>query len=125
MPTHDIRSGNIHLELAQETGLKEIEEVLNRAGIHVQQTRTVTPIHNGYSMTDLLITGIWDHETGYEQCRGKCNQHRSWDSLNPEQKRSFTDRYTQFIENCQEADFQPEVLITGDDQFENVRLTKH
>lgn len=112
---------------ATEDGLKEAMEA---AGMNPHTVRAISPIHDGYALTELIAQGIWEHETGHaycrERCKGKCPgdpKHLAWNELSEGQQETFIKRYVRFLENCREEELLTDVLMTEAEEFDDVALS--
>ena len=122
-----------YIETEEDITAEEIESKLKSAGTSVETARPATVKEQGYIFTELLISGFWNYETGYDRCEDEdcqsndstIRRHKSWDQINTEQKNQFTKRYVQFLENCRSEEFMPSVLIGSDRLFTNIKMDKH
>ena len=125
----DVRSRSFHLELEDVWDMDRLRDALRAAGIGIRDCRTVAGVRDGYMFTHLLIQGIWDQETGCDDCRGECRgqtpRHVPWRDLDEEQRDAFARRYTRFLENCRQDQLQPELLLQDTPEFEDVQLSRH
>ena len=115
-----------YIETTDEICEEEIKRKLKAAGVNTEQTRVVTGLHDGYVMTDLLAEGIWNYETGYDDCDESCKEngakHVAWLELTAEQQDEFVRHYAQFIENSRQDCLLPDLLLEENDLFEGVLL---
>ena len=127
------QNGHIYVELTAPENLgpaiERVRAALGDAGIGVRDLRAVTKNEDGHITTDLLISGIWDQETGKHDCDGRCRgsgrEHKGWSELTPEQQQAFARRYAQFITNCGEDELALDFLLQGAQEFGNVALSSH
>ena len=115
-----------YFETATEMTEPELRLVLERAGVQAVDARLTTVNHNGVIITETLAKGIWNHETGYDQCNGGCNgqakSHTGWDRLSPEQRGAFTRRLAEFMDHSRADQFSAAESIADDAGFESVAL---
>ena len=125
----EARSASFHLELEDVWDTDRLRDALWAAGIGIRDCRTATGVRDGYAFTHLLIQGIWDQETGCDDCRGECRgqtpRHVPWRDLDEEQRDAFARRYTRFLENCRQDQLQPELLLQDTPEFEDIQLSRH
>ena len=115
---------NFHIE-TQDTSPENITNILQAAGLKVNAVRTVTQNHDGIILTETLIKGIWNHETGQAQCKSTeqnpCN-HREWDQLSENQQETFTRRLAEFLEYNRQEYLEASTLLEDAEDFTDVRL---
>ena len=115
-----------YIETTNDICEEELKHKLKAAGINTEQTRTVTSLHDGYVLTNLLAEGIWNYETGYDECDESCKEkgskHVAWSGLTEEQQDEFVKHYTQFIENSRQDCLLPDLLLEDNNLFEAVLL---
>ena len=115
---------NFHIE-TQDTSPEDITTALQGAGLKVNAVRTVTQNHDGIILTETLIKGIWNHETGQAQCKSNeqnpCN-HREWDQLSEDQQETFARLLAEFLEYNRQEYLVASTLLEDAEDFTNVRL---
>ena len=126
----DERGLQMYIELLEPAEVQTVRQALRDAGIATAAgCRTVTRNHEGHIITDLLIAGIWDHETGQMTCDRSCRNnprpHRKWGQLDQEQQRSFIASYVSFIEQSRSAWLEPAATLEQDQRFDAVALSPH
>ena len=117
----------LYLELEEPVETKKLKEVLEQVGIRTKECRTVTPSHIGYMITDVMIDGIWNQETGAAYCQGRCpegQKHVPWQKLTTEQQESFYRSYVMFLEASRVEQLIPDQLLEDDELFEKVTLSR-
>ncbi len=127
------QNGHMYVELTApedlELAMERVRAALGDAGIGVRDLRAVTQNEDGHIATDLLISGIWDHETGKRDCDGQCRgsgrEHRGWLELTPEQQQAFARRYARFMTNCREDELELDTMLREAEEFRGVALSSH
>ena len=119
-------SRHIYLELEDPTVLGDLTEALISAGIKTKDVRAATKNHNGIIMTQLLINGVWNDETGYNGCDGKCengsNVHREYGTLSEEQQEIFAKDVAQDMEWRRNEHYLPRRDELGEEDFKGVAM---
>ena len=117
----------LYLELEEPVETKKLKEILEQVGIRTKECRTVTPNHSGYMITDAMVGGIWNQETGAAYCQGRCpegQKHVQWQKLTTEQQKSFYRSYIMFLEASRVEQLIPDQLLENDKLFEKVTLSR-
>ena len=117
----------LYLELEEPVETKKLKEILEQVGIRTKECRTVTPNHSGYMITDAMVGGIWNQETGAAYCQGRCpegQKHVPWQKLTTEQQKSFYRSYIMFLEASRVEQLIPDQLLENDKLFEKVTLSR-
>ena len=117
----------LYLELEEPVETKKLKEILEQIGIRTKECRTVTPNHSGYMITDAMVGGIWNQETGAAYCKGRCpegQKHVPWQKLTTEQQKSFYRSYIMFLEASRVEQLIPDQLLENDKLFEKVTLSR-
>ena len=116
---------HVYLELKQPRSPEEIARILESRDAQVTEARAMTALQRGYALTDTLAHGIWQNETGADGCRGRCppdRSHRHWEQLTEEQRTRFIENLSRFLDNCRSEELMLDLLMEGDEEFENVAL---
>ena len=127
------QNGHIYVELTSPEDLgRAIETVraaLGDAGIGVVDLRAVTRNEDGHIVTDLLISGIWDHETGKRDCDGPLPglgaRAPGLERTDSRTAAGVRRRYAQFMTNCREDQLDPDLLLQDAEEFGGVALASH
>ncbi len=118
-----------YLELKNPSTAPAIQAALESCGLEISdEIRTVTRNYEGAILTNLLAQGIWEHRTGNNSCTHPCpgpETHRAWAQLSDEQKDTFLQNYARFVENCRVEELRIDILMEGEEEFQNIRLTPH
>ena len=117
---------HLYLDLGQLTDPERVLAALRAADIHPDDYRPVSRNNTGHIVTDLLAQGIWDHESGAQECQGNCppeRRHLTWDQLTQDQKVAFTANYARFLTNCTSDELLLNTLLENEDLFEQVALS--
>ena len=121
-----LKHKTFYIETTEATYEEEIKRKLRAGGINTEQTRVVTGLYDGYIMTNRLAEGIWDYETGCDECDESCKEndtkHVAWTELTVEQQDEFVRHYVQFIENSRQDCLLPDLLLEENDLFEGILL---
>lgn len=121
-----LKQKTFYIETTDEICEEEMKSKLKAAGVNTERTRTVTSLHDGYILTNLLAEGIWNYETGYDECDKSCKEngakHVAWLELTSEQQDEFVKHYAKFIENSRQDCLLPDLLLEENDLFEDVLL---
>lgn len=123
MPFHE----SFHVELRQPATDEQVRQALEAAGISVFETRPVSQIHDGVSVTETLLQGIWNHQTGQAECAGGCSpspsRHVPYDALNPSQRTTFAESVADFMAQSRQNAYQPADFLNDDGEFLFIALT--
>ena len=117
-----------YFETATDLTEPELRLALEKAGIKTVAARRTTLNKDGIIMTENLAKGIWNHETGYNDCNGSCKhrtqQHAEWDQLSADQRDSFSQRLAEFLENSRMEQFSTLESMEDDEEFANVAIER-
>lgn len=123
------QGSHFYIEFSETQQPDQIRNALKAAGMATSDCRAVTPNTDGYIITQVLIAGIWNHETGEARCKDQCPKsgptHTPWHDLTPEQQDIFRERYVEFLESCRQQELSPCTLLEDLDQFLSVALFPH
>ena len=79
-------------------------------------------------MTDLLLQGCWNHESGYDDCEDNCRTtpavHRGWRDLTQEQQDTFAAAMAGFMDRSRYEQFLLTESLQNQPVFQNVRLER-
>ena len=103
-----------------DTSKSVIEDALRDRGLNFVTVWEASPLYNGYCLTKLAISSIWDYETAAAHGDEEGNEgrrYRSWDELTEQQKHAFTDRLTQFLESYRADHLDLNLLLSDDLTF--------
>ena len=108
-----------------DTTESAVQDALKRSGINCIEARESTAIHDGYALTELMIAGTWNYETGYDRCEnpeGSNCGHRSWQELSEEQKTLFASRLATFLNVCRVEELEADILLRNAPEMAGIRL---
>ena len=107
---------------------QELKLTLEKAGIKTTDARRTTLNNDGIIMTETLAKGIWNHETGFNDCNETCKdqtqKHTEWDQLSAEQRDSFSQRLAEFLENSRVEQFSTLESMENDEEFAKVAIER-
>ena len=125
------KTTTMHLHLEDPETNQDVLDALRAGDIAVKELREVTEIQDGYSLTESLMRGIWEHETGQAECSDrnpdKCPHnppHRGWEELEGAQRSTFLNNYVRFMENSRADCLLPILLLGDEEQFEGTALER-
>ena len=122
---------NYHIELnenaGEHAGEDAVREALRSAGLEVRWIRKMTPLQEGISLTETLMEGIWNHETGQATCSGNClgreKRHVAYGELSDDQKYAVGRHMAQFLDACRVEEYVP-LTLAGHEDMENIALER-
>ena len=125
------KTTTMHLHLEDPETNQDVLDALRAGDIAVKELQEVTEVRDGYSLTETLMRGIWEHETGQMECRDRnpdgCPHdppHRGWDGLEGTQRSAFLDSYVRFMENSRADCLLPSLLLGDEEEFRETALER-
>ena len=118
----------VYIETSDPLSEQKARTILRQAGIAVLDVRAISANHIGIMMSDLLLQGCWNHESGYDDCEDKCRTtpavHRGWRDLTHEQQDTFAAAMAGFMDRSRYEQFLLAESLQNQPVFQNVRLER-
>ncbi len=84
--------------------------------------------NDGLIITDLLLKGHWNHDTGQDDCQGECGKeparHLDWHDLTAAQQQRFAEVASQDIMWQLTENFMPRDTLEEDEEFHGIALER-
>lgn len=120
------RTTTFHVELMSPLSEEDLARIITGAGIQTLTVRATTQNVDGVIITDTLIEGIWNHETGQDACTGECQAsarpHLPYRQLDQRQRSIFAQRVAAFMDESRFQAFEPINALAEDEEFDNIAL---
>ena len=104
MPKHAV-----YIETDQPFSVDDAASIIYAAGINPTAIRAVTPNQDGIILTNLYADGVWNQESGYNDCDGHCEHlrrvHLRWEELNAAQQELFAATLSHFMDQARSGAF--------------------
>ena len=116
---------HFYIEVDEPTTPDQISQAMASLGRQVRNVRAVRANHDGYILTELLAAGIWETESGADQCE-KCppgqQQHLKWSQLDEKQRHSFLKGLAHFLDASRTDQLLLSDILGDVTEFQGIRL---
>ena len=118
---------NFFIEFSAGSTEQELRQFLEHAGYKTITVRDTSQNNDGIIITETLLQGIWNHDTGYATCEDKCANHAkprhvAYEALTEHQRNSFAEAVAAFMDRSRQQAFQPIQFLDPDD-FEDIAIS--
>ena len=116
----DETGDRFYIELTNQADAAQVNQALQAAGLSPELCRSTTNNQEGIIITQSLAQGVWNNDTGYNDCKGACTDqaqaHLSYNQLTPEQRAAFVKDLASFLHYQRINNYMPTQGQMDDDE---------